>query len=364
MASLDNLDQINKLDQDGILANIQELPVQIEDCWTAWKKIAIPTHYITANRVLILGMGGSSIAGRLAKALTDKISSIPVTVLGDYDIPGWVDKHTLVIAISYSGNTEEPLEAFRQSIQKTDKLITIATGGKLASLASQHRALHFQINYGSQPRAALGYSLTSLLAIFQKLKYLELTDNDVQESLVLLKGFLAKIDAAEPTGRNMAKLLAQKLVGKIPIILASGTLAPVAVRWKQDFNENAKSASYTEVIPEMNHNSLVGTEYPRELGKYIFVIILQSAYDHERNKLRQNITAQILSRRRVGYDQIMLQPAGNILAEMFQMILLGDLTSFYLSMLNNVAPNPVEIINFLKDKLEEVPFEGKKKILK
>lgn len=356
MSNLDNIEFIKKLDADNILGNFQDFPEQVEECWESWKKIALPTHYINTKNILILGVGGSGIAAGLAATLTEQ-SNTPVYVLRDYNIPGWVDKNTLVIGLSYSGNTEETVESFTQAIKKTDKLITISTGGKLASLGSQHRALHYQINYGAQPRAAIGYSLVSLLAIFNKLKFLEISDDDIKETVILMRGLIKRIDADVPTNRNIAKLMAQRTLGKIPVVLGSGTLAEVARRWKQDFNENAKSASYFEVIPEMNHNSLVGTEFPKDLGKYIFVIILQSNFDYPRNKLRASITAQILTRRRVLYETVMLQPAGNIYAEMFQMILLGDFVTYYLGILNNTNPSPVEIVNFLKDKLAEVPFE-------
>ena len=145
--------------------------------------------------------------------------------------------------------------------------------------------------------------------------------------------------------------IAQKLFGKIPIIYGSGTLQAVARRWKGEFNENAKSASYFEIIPEMNHNALVGLQFPKELSKEIFVIILQSKYDHPRNKLRQSITGQILQKNRISSESILLEPSASPLAEILQMIHFGDYVSYYLAILNNVAPEPIEVINFLKDKL-------------
>lgn len=359
MASLDNIEAIQKLDEENILGNTQDFPDQIEKCWQSWKKIALPTHFINSKSILILGIGGSGIGAALTASLAERMANIPVITLRDYDIPGWVDKNTLVIGVSYSGDTEETLSAFSQATKKTDKLITISTGGQLASLGSQHKALHYQINYGSQPRAALGYSLTSLLSIMAKLKFLEISEDDISETLILLRGMLKKIDVNVSASHNEAKLLAEKIFGKIPIVIGAGTLSEVARRWKGHFNENAKSAAYFEILPEMNHNALVGLEYPKNLGEEIFVIILESKYDHPRTKLRQQVTTQILQRRRINYETIMLQPSGNIYAEMFQMILLGDFAAYYLAILNNVAPNPVEIINFFRDKLAEVPFEGR-----
>lgn len=351
MSNLDNIEAIKKLDKDDILTNMQEFPSQIEKCWADWTKIAIPTHYVNAKNVLILGLGGSGIGAALTASIARRECPIIVEVCRDYTIPVWVDKNTLVIAVSYSGYTEETLIAFRSAAAKTDKLITISTGGTLASIGSNHKALHYEVKYSSQPRQALGYSLTSLLAIFAKLRFLDIKASDIEEAMILLKGFLKKVDVDIPVYRNQAKILSQKLVNRIPIILAADPLTEVARRWKGHFNEDAKTAAYFEEIPEMNHNALVGLEFPENLGQRVFIIILESRYNHPRNKLRQNIMTQIFQQRRIPCETVMLEPAGSILAEILQMILLGDYVAYYLAVLNNVAPEPVEIIHFLKDKL-------------
>lgn len=358
MANLDNLDSVRNVDRENILQNIQELPMQIENCWQDWKSIPIPAHYINAKNILILGMGGSAIGGSLVASLAESKSKIPVIVSRDYDIPEWVDRNTLVIAVSYSGSTEETITAFQAASERTEKLITISTGGLLYSLGSRKKAVHYRINYGSQPRAALGYSFISLVAILNKLQILELTDEDISEAIILTKGYIKRIDADIPTPRNHAKLLAQRLHGRIPVIFGSGTLSEVARRWKGQFNENSKNAAWFEFLPELNHMTLVGTEFPNDLSKKIFVLMLESKYDHPRNQLRQQVTTQILQQRRIPFETIMAHPAGNPLSEMLQVIILGDFVSYYLAILNNVAPEPVTIIKFLKDKLAEVPFKG------
>jgi glucose/mannose-6-phosphate isomerase len=358
MANLDNLASLKELDQENILGNIQDFPDQVEKCWSDWKNIALPTPFVNAKNILILGMGGSAQGGGIASDLAKLSSSIPIMSLRDYDAPSWVDKNTLVIAASYSGGTEETIEALKQITKKTDKIITISTGGEIYSIGSQHRALHYQIHYGSQPRAALGYMLTSILAIFKKLNILDITDNDIDETILLIRGLKKKIDADVPLRRNPAKTLASKLVGKIPIIYGGGTLTEVARRYKGQFNENAKTISYYETIPELNHNSLVGLEFPDYLKQKFFFLILQSKYDHERNKIRQQITAQILQQKRIQYETIMIQPTSNAVAEVMQTIYYGDYVSYYLAILNNIAPNPVDIIKYLKDKLAEKPIEN------
>lgn len=356
MANLDSLESIQELDRENILGNIQDFPDQVEKCWSDWKNVAIPTPYINAKSVLILGMGGSGQGGEIVSSLAEREVNVPVKVLHDYDIPAWVDKNTLVIAVSYSGGTEETLNAFIEAGKLTEKLITISTGGALYSLGTQLKALHYRIHYGSQPRAAIGFTLTSILAIFSKIKLLEISEDDIKEAVLLLRALKKKLDVNITTGKNPAKLLARKAFGKIPIIYGSGNLSQVASRFKGDFNENAKTVSFFEILPELNHNALVGLEFPDDLKQKLFFIVLQSKYDHPRNILRQNITAQIIQQKRIPCESVMMQPAGNPISEIMQVIFLGSFTSYYLAMLNNVAPEPVEIIKVLKDKLNENPL--------
>lgn len=357
MANLDNIKSMQDLDQENILGNICDLPDQVEKCWQDFEQIALPTPYINAKSVLILGMGGSAQGGGIIASLAQKTSSIPVEVLRDYDIPAWVDKNTLVIAVSYSGETEETLSAFSQAVKLTEKLITISTDGQLYSLGSQRKALHYKVVYGSQPRAALGYTLTAVLAIFKKLNLIEVTSDDIKEAVILMRALQKKIGAEIPERRNMAKILAQKIYNRFPVIYGAGNMAEVARRTKAQMNENAKTASFYEVFPELNHNALVGLDFPNEIRQKLFFLILQSKYDHPRTILRENITAQILEQKKLPYESIMMQPSGSQFAEIMQMITLTDFVSYYVAILNNIEPNPVGIIEVLKEKLAEEPFD-------
>lgn len=356
MANLDNFSAIRALDKENHLGNIQDMPDQVEKTWEDFKNQGLPTLFINAKSVLILGMGGSAQGGEIVATLARKESKVPIYICSDYDIPGWVDKNTLVIAVSYSGETEEVISAFMTAAKKTDKLITISTGGRIYSIGTQHRAFHYRIRYGSQPRAALGVTLTAILAIFSKLKIVEVSNDDIKEAVLLMRSLKKKIDVEVPERRNPAKVLAKSLVGRFPIIYGSGNLAEVARRIKGQFNENSKTASFFEIMPELNHNSLVGLDFPEDTRQKLFFLILESKYDHERNKLRQSIVAQIFEQKKLSYETINIEPAGNPFSEIMQVISFFDYTSYYLAILNNVAPDPVEIVEFLKGKLAEKPF--------
>lgn len=353
--NLDDYQSFPKIDSENILQNIEELPDQIKQGWQEIKNFTVLTHYIQAQNICLLGIGGSAMGADLLRTFALNQSSIPIIVSRDYNLPNFVNSKTLVIAVSYSGNTEETLTAFEQAAKRKAKLVAIATGGKLESLATKYKAVFYKIKYGAQPRAALGFSAVSQMGIVAKLGFIELKDEDITLTVDLLNQLKSKLRTDIPTDQNIAKQIALKLHHRIPIIYGSGYLQEVARRFKGQFNENAKTASFFEQLPELNHNALVGSEFPEKLASMILVLVLQSSYDHVRNKIRQAITMQILDRRHIPYESIMVEPAGNPLAEMFQVIMVGDYISYYLSLLNEVDPTPVEIINFLKDQLAQSP---------
>jgi glucose/mannose-6-phosphate isomerase len=357
MANVDNLEEIEKIDQDGFLRNLQEFPEQCERCWQDWQAIPLPARFIQAKNIFITGMGGSSMGGALVSSLT-KDYPIPIVIWRDYDIPGWINKDTLVIAISFSGNTEETLDSFKKATAKTDKIVTIAQGGELDILSRKYKTTHYKINYSGQPRSSFGFIFTSVLAIFSKLKLIELSEDDFREAMVLLKGLQKKIDVGIPTPNNNAKLLAKKLIDKIPVIYGSGNLRLMARRWCNEFGENAKTAAFYQELPEANHNTVNGLEFPKNLGQKIFAIILQSKFDHPRNRLRQNVLMQIFQRNRIPFESLMLEPSPTPLAELLQFCLLGAYVSYYLGIIYDSDPSQIKIVDFLKEKLAEKPMEG------
>ena len=348
---LDDEKKMRSLDKDNMLQAISDLPAQIENCWKLISAFAIPTHYIQAKNIVILGMGGSAVGGGLVQSLIGNKIKIPIYVHRDYDIPAYVNKDSLVIGVSYSGNTEETISGFTQAGEVGAKLIAISTGGTLASLCRKYRAPMFEITYGAQPRAALGYLLTALIGIFVKIGLLELGEKEITESMELMKTLEAKIQIGVPMNQNQAKQIALRLYGKIPVVMAGSSLSEVARRYKTQINENSKQATFFELLPEADHNMIIGLEYPEKLSDRIFFIVLQSKFSHERIKLREQITIQLIQQKRLQYETLFFTTAATKLQEMFLAIFFGDYLSFYLGMLNNVDPTTIDNINYLKDRL-------------
>ena len=167
MASLDDVKQIEKLDLEKMGNDIAALPDQVEAGWQDFKGLTVPTHYVQAKNILILGMGGSAIGGELAAALAGATATVPIEVRRDYGLPGYVGKDTLVIGVSYSGNTEETLDGFRQAATRGAKLLAVSTGGEISSLAGSFdsRSADYGHNTGG-----LGYLFMAVMVILAQLR--------------------------------------------------------------------------------------------------------------------------------------------------------------------------------------------------
>lgn len=347
---LDNASVYKKYDPEGMLAHIKELPSQCLQAWQATIGFNLPDEYSRVDRVIVIGMGGSAIGGDLAWSLVMGESKVPIIVHRDYNLPAFVNDRTMIIASSFSGNTEETVSAFEAAVKTKSKKLVITTGGKLLKLAQTHNVPVFKINYKAQPRAALGYSFLPALGILQKTGLIKDKSVDVSEAIEVMGMMSAKLDEKVPLENNPAKQLAQKLMGRLPVIYGAGIAAEVARRWKTQFNENSKVAAFYEVFPELNHNATVGYTYPSELTKNMCVIMLRTSLFDERVKLRYAVTGRIIKRARVAWEAV--DASGKSpLCQMMSLVFFGDLVSYYLAILNRVDPSPVNVIAYLKRRL-------------
>lgn len=351
MNILDDEKVYQKLDPKAMLQSIKDLPDQLSAAAKQMGELSLPTHYIKVKNIVILGMGGSAIGGSLSASLGQLKIKVPIYVHRDYDLPAFVNHESLVIGTSYSGNTEETVSGFEEAGKRGAKLVAISSDGQIESLCRKFRVPMFKINYGAQPRAALGYLFGAVIGILNKLRFIELEKDEVEKTVLAMKSLEKNIHFGILAAQNQAKQLAQRAHDKIPVVVGSGTLAEVARRWKTQINENAKQTAIFEQLPELNHNMVVGLEFPDKLSEKIFIIMLQSQFDHKRTKLRQQITLQIFQQKKIQYETIYLQQAKTPFMEMMLSIFLGDYVSYYMGILNKVDPTPVETINYLKDRL-------------
>ncbi len=281
---LDAHDTYERLDPRGLYGRIAALPEQIEEAWAAARALELPAAYRDAQRVVVLGMGGSGIGGSLMQALAVDIGArTPVSVVRGYTLPAWVDARALVLASSNSGNTEETVTALRAAIAAGARCVAIATGGAAGAIwrrSTASRALTFA--WHGEPRSALGWSTASLLAICGGLGLLPDLAPELPPALDAVRALRIEIARDVPEASNAAKQLARRLAGKLPVFVGAQALAPVAYRWRTQVNENAKSWAIAEELPEMNHNAPLGYGAPKALLPLLHAVILRHAAMHPR----------------------------------------------------------------------------------
>lgn len=298
--------------------------------------------------VVFAGMGGSALVAEFAH--TWPTMSEPFVVCRDYTLPAFVDQDTLVICASYSGNTEETLEALAQAEQLGAQIAIITHGGKLADRARQAGHLLAEIPQCPQPRTGVFYAYRALVELLVAAKLIPESAFAEQAAVIdhlesAAKNWLPSVPAAQ----NYAKQLAEQLVGKTPIIYAGPKMFPAAYKWKIGANENAKNTAWAGMLPEFNHNEFIGwSSHPVE--KPFAVIDLLSTFEHPRVQKRFEVTDRLLSGMRPA--SIAVQAEGQTLLEqMLYLVLLGDFTTTYLALLNGVNPTPVDLVERFKKEL-------------
>jgi len=303
--------------------------------------------------IIFAGMGGSAIVGGLASDWLRSWCHIPAYVVRGYHPPGFVDKDTLVFVLSYSGETEEALSIAYRSFKLGARIVGLSSGGLLEELCYSLDVPHIKVPEGYQPRAALGIMLSSTLAFLEQnilrtgrfMDELEDTINILEE----LKGKLAP--SIPPDEGNIAKQIAYKVIGKLPIVYGWELVSSVAFRWRTQFNENSKVYAVDAVIPEAHHNEVVSYQDNGFLPGDVIVILLRSMLEPEEIKVRMEITRQLLYGR--VSDLIEVWSGGSSrLACIASLVYIGDMASLYLAELRRVDPGDISIINKLKAELD------------
>jgi glucose/mannose-6-phosphate isomerase len=322
---------------------IDGFPAQLEEAVRIGKSALLSEAKNPIQNVLIAGLGGSGIGGTIVSEFAFGKCPVPVSVSKGYFIPAFVDQHSLVIISSYSGNTEETLACMEQAIEKKAHVVCITSGGKVAELAQKNKLDCISIPGGMPPRSCLGYSLTQQIFIFAKHKLLPSNSiSELENAIVLLKNEQHSI-------REEAKQIAEKLFGKTPVIYCTTNNEGIAIRFRQQLNENAKILCWHQVIPEMNHNELVGWAGG---GNDISVVLFRDPDEYERNNYRIAINKEIITKFTPNFTEVISKGKSHIEKSIY-LINLGDWASLYLANLRGVDSVEVNVINFLKGELSK-----------
>ena len=299
------------------------------------------------KNIVLAGMGGSALPGVVLGSWPRL--RVPFEIVRGYDLPAYVGPQTLVISSSYSGNTEETLEALSQAEAKGAQIAVVAAGGKLADIAREKGYPLFEIPGGIQPRMATFYFVNAFIAIFQPLDIAEEDTSELKRVGEWLKPFVDEWGPTVPTAHNYAKQIALELMGKTPIIYSGPRLFSAANKWKIACNENGKNTAWCNYLPEFNHNEFIGwSSHPVE--KPFAVVDIRSNLEHPRVQKRFEVTEKLLSGLRP--SPLVVRPVGEtLLQQLVWATALGDFVTIYLGLLNGIDPTPVGLVEKLKVEL-------------
>lgn len=340
---IDDLKYIHQKDTKDALGVAEKQWQQLKHEFTVDKRSG------NISGVVLAGMGGSALAGKLSQSWPGY--SVPFEICSDYQIPSHVNKSTLFIASSYSGNTEETLSALEQAELAGAQIAIVTSGGTLKEIAKNKGYLLAELPSGYQPRTTAFYGLKAIIAILDSYNLVDAykLNTELNEVSDFIAEEVKNWAADVPVSHNPAKKLARELVGLSPVIYSGPMLWPAAYKWKISINENAKNIAWCNQYPEFNHNEFIGwSSHPQE--KLYAVIDLMSSFDHPQIKKRFEISERLLSGRRPASHKI--EVAGDSVAkQLLWTVAYGDFVSIYLAILNGLDPTPVDLIEKLKTAL-------------
>ena len=346
MNKLDNIIHIQEIDKSNMLKYILDMPKNIQESLDKADKINLPEKYYKYKNICVIGMGGSGCAADIL--FNQKLNNLkkPLAIIREMELPGWVDKNSLVILISHSGETKEVLESFKDAASREAKIIIIAEQGRLEELGKLENAIVCDYNTIAPPRSSFGYQFGFLIAINNTLN-ISLKIN-IQPALEKIKAINQELKPEVATENNIAKHLAFSCLDRQIIIFASGILKSVARRWKNQFNENSKTFAYFDVLPEAMHNSIQGTDFPVRAKDDNIYFLLKNDFDDFYTASRFDLITSIFDAKKIQYENVLAQ-GNDVWSQKLSLVLLGDWISYYLAILNNIDPTPVPIITETKN---------------
>jgi glucose/mannose-6-phosphate isomerase len=326
------------VDKSNMIKTLRTFPDMVKKASSLGDDITFPKQLV--ENIIVLGMGGSGFTGDLLKVYLHDVP-IQIHVVKDYVLPNFVSRKSLVFAISYSGNTEETISAYRFAVRRGCKIISISSGGKLEQLAKMNKNPYIKIPGGIQPRLSVPYLFIPILNTLNYSGIIDEQENIIKKCIKDLKAVSEKIEAS-------GKELASKVKGKIPIIYSSQKLFALAEKWKTDINENAKTHVFYNVFSEFNHNEICGYQNPN--GNF-HVIIINDTRDHQKIKDRIKVFKKLMKKYDVEITELGIT-GNNFLTRLLSTIWMGHFFAYYLALEYDTDPTPVEIIEKFKKELK------------
>lgn len=355
--TLDDLNRIKRFDTGRVADSIEVLPLQLKQVLEDFKKIKIDkSEFEGITQVVVNGMGGSNIGVGVLKAVFSDRLRVPVSITPGYEVPAHVNQNTLYVFSSYSGSTEEPLSVYEEVKRRGAKVIFIcaAGGSKLEKLAKKDGipGYVFKVEHNpcGQPRLGTGYSIFGMAMLFARVGLYEIDEVQMQEVIVDLDLRNKELATEVPTAKNLAKRIAEKLVGKQPIIVGAEFLIGNLRVLRNQFCETSKNFASYLVLPDLNHFAMEGLANPASNGKDLAFLFIDSEFYHLRIGKRAQLTKEIV--KKDGIEVLECRLTGKTkLEQAFELLQLGSWITFYLGILNQVNPSEVKWVDWFKKQL-------------
>ena len=334
------------MDSLNVLDSVKSFPDQCRQViWDIANQV-LPSECFLAQNIVLSGMGGSALGGRVLTYLERQALKIPIVVSTEYHLPNFVNKKSLVIISSYSGNTEETISSLREAIARGAQIYILTGGGMLADIAKKDNLPHYIFdpvhNPSAQPRMGLGYSIMAVIMLLVRCQLIHPQDN--------LSGLPDYLKNKQQDFKDYENL-GRALQGKIAVLVASEHLKGAIHCFKNQLNETAKNMSVLFDLPELNHHLMEGLAFPHSNTSTLHFILFKSEHYHPEVKKRYPVTAEVLTRQKIGLTEINITGPSRLF-EAMELIQMGGFVSFYLSQINGVDPGPIPWVDYFKDQLK------------
>ncbi len=336
----------DRVDPSGFWQLIAGLPRHARAARALGRDCPLPDDFSRPRRVVILAMGGSAIGGDVVATVTEHLGSIPAEVVRDYAAPP-VGEGALLVACSFSGDTEEVISAFSAQLGGPGMRLALTTGGPLAAIATAHAVPLITYDFEGPPRTALGYSVLPLLEVLRRLSAVTLDDDAIERALGALERCGEVWGPQQPTPSNTAKQIALRVRERLPYIVGGDVLAVAARRWAGQLAENAKQWAFAGALPEADHNTIVALERQQAASGALHVVLLDGPAMDARNRRRVQLTARELDAAGVAHEIVAIE-AQDPLGAVLEACQLGDWVSYYVALLHGVDPLPTPILERVK----------------
>jgi glucose/mannose-6-phosphate isomerase len=345
--NLDEFSRFDSLDSSKLLAQIDELPNQLQTAWEQGKQSQLPI-WTGIQKVIVCGMGASALGGELLQAYAAARCPVPIVLWHDYDLPAWAaGRETLVMVVGSTGDGEETLSSLEQAVERDCRCLVIGADGELARNAQAAGATTWLYPQEGTPGEPLGWLFGLPAAALFHLGLLPDIGRDLADVVESMHRQQAFLKADVPAIRNPAKRMAGQMMGRWVTIVGSGVLAPVALHWKQQIGLLAKSWAQVEVLPEMDHTMLGSVLQPENMLPDTMIVFLRAASSHPRNRLRSDLTKQAYMLEGLGTDFV--DAVGDTaLTQQWSCLHYGDYVAYYLAMAYGIDPAPSTAFDHFK----------------